>query len=99
MIWKYDVLSVRCELGINRGFALTSRLPALGTLLLLLCAAGAAAQPSAASKLSLMPVPASIRPEEGRLRLSPTFCFALEGYQDDRLKRGLDRAFQRLQKR
>lgn len=51
------------------------------------------------SALSLMPVPASLQVEEGRLPLDSNFSLSLQGYTDERLDRGIDRALRRLEAR
>jgi hexosaminidase len=71
-------------------------------LLLLSCAlktgaqtGGASAAP-AASRHNLMPVPASVRFNPGRLAVNKSFSVAAKSYVDDRLRSGIARALRRL---
>ncbi len=64
-------------------------------LLIALCPTAAAGQ----SRPALMPLPAQLTWEEGRLPLDSTFTARLAGVQDDRLERALTRALVRLGQR
>jgi hexosaminidase len=55
----------------------------------LLLASQAAAQTQ--SGLSVMPMPASVRPGTGRLAVGPSFSVAVTGFKDAALERGIDR--------
>ena len=50
----------------------------------------------APSQLSLMPVPASVQLQAGRLPITSTFTVAMAGYADDRLRRSIARMTRRL---
>ena len=47
----------------------------------------------------LMPVPADVRFEPGRLPLVGSFTVAVKGFTDDRLQAGIDRAVRRIERR
>ena len=66
-------------------------------LLLSSCALNAAAQTPA--RHNLMPVPASVRFNQGRLAVDKTFTAAAAGHVDERLRAGIDRAMRRLEGR
>jgi hexosaminidase len=66
-------------------------------LLLSSCALSAAAQTPA--RHNLMPVPASVRFNQGRLAVDKTFTVAATGHVDERLRAGVDRAMRRLEGR
>jgi len=74
-------------------------------LLCLICAAGASAQTapdaSAASapQHNLMPVPASVRFNSGRLAVNKTFSVAARGHMDARLQAAVERFLRRLEGR
>jgi hexosaminidase len=51
------------------------------------------------SKLALMPLPASLQLNAGRLPVDAKFTLAQQGYRDDRLERAIDRALRRLNAR
>ncbi|HEX8149117.1 MAG TPA: family 20 glycosylhydrolase [Pyrinomonadaceae bacterium] len=69
-------------------------------LLLSFCAPAAAAQaPAPAARHNLMPVPASVRFNRGRLAVDKTFTVAAAGHVDERLRAGIDRALRRLEGR
>src|SRR5829696_1831542 len=69
-------------------------------LLLFSCALHAAAQtPAPAARHNLMPVPASVRFNQGRLAVDKTFTVAAAGHVDERLRAGLERALRRLEGR
>ncbi len=69
---------------------------------LMLCALSAYAQedrmPAATREHHLMPVPASVRFEPGRLALTASFTVAVKGHTDGRLQAGVDRALRRLER-
>lgn len=48
------------------------------------------------NKLNLMPVPASVKMQAGRLPVTGTFSVATRGYADDRLRAGIRRMIARL---
>jgi hexosaminidase len=48
------------------------------------------------ARLSLMPVPASVKMQAGRLPVTSTFTVATSGYADDRLRAGIGRMITRL---
>src|SRR6266852_6431544 len=48
------------------------------------------------SQLNLMPVPASVRPQTGRLPINGSFNVAVKDYADDRLRAGIARMLTRL---
>src|ERR1041384_6178665 len=48
------------------------------------------------NQLSLMPVPASVKQQAGRLPVTGTFSVATKGYADDRLQNGIARMITRL---
>src|SRR2546422_888898 len=50
----------------------------------------------APSQLNLLPVPASVQIQPGRLAISSTFNVATKGYSDDRLRAGIVRMLTRL---
>ena len=50
----------------------------------------------APSQLNLLPVPASVQIQPGRLAISSTFNVATKGYSDDRLRAGIGRMIRRL---
>src|SRR5258708_5753969 len=50
----------------------------------------------AAGQLNLMPVPASVRPQTGRLSINGSFKVAVKDYADDRLRAGIARMLTRL---
>ena len=50
-------------------------------------------------QLNLMPVPASVQLQPGRLPISGAFSVATKGYSDDRLQSGIYRIVKRLQGR
>ena len=66
-------------------------------LLIFSCAVSAAAQTPA--RHNLMPVPASVRFNQGRLAVDKTFTVAAAGHVDERLRAGVDRAMRRLEGR
>jgi hexosaminidase len=47
----------------------------------------------------LMPVPASVDFTQGRLSLNASFAYAIKGYSDERLQKGIERAMRRLEGR
>jgi hexosaminidase len=53
----------------------------------------------AASEHNLMPVPAAIQFQPGRLAITPAFKVALKGHKDDRLLSAINRAARRLEGR
>jgi hexosaminidase len=53
----------------------------------------------AALRHNLMPVPASLQFQPGRLKLDATFAVVAQGHLDDRLRAGIDRALRRLEGR
>ncbi|HWS90574.1 MAG TPA: family 20 glycosylhydrolase [Pyrinomonadaceae bacterium] len=63
----------------------------------LLLSTSAAAQTTA--RHDLMPVPASVRFNQGRLAVDKTFTVAAAGHVDERLRAGVDRAMRRLEGR
>ncbi|HEV2761643.1 MAG TPA: family 20 glycosylhydrolase, partial [Pyrinomonadaceae bacterium] len=65
----------------------------------LVCAAVAVAQAPAAPRHTLMPVPASVRFNTGRLPVKQTFGVALRGHDDTRLRSGIDRFLRRVEGR
>ena len=72
----------------------------LPLLLLLLCAAVVQAQEAAPTpKLSLMPVPASVKFHRERLAVNDSFKVATRGHVDDRLRAGIFRFMKRLEGR
>jgi hexosaminidase len=74
-------------------------------LILLSCALRTGAQTEGvnatlvASRRNLMPVPASVRFNAGRLAVNKSFSVAARGYVDDRLRSGIARALRRLEGR
>ena len=50
----------------------------------------------ASGQLNLMPVPASVRPQSGRLPINGSFKVAVKDYPDDRLRAGIARMLARL---
>ncbi|MDT5296285.1 MAG: hexosaminidase, partial [Acidobacteriota bacterium] len=84
----------------------------VSTVLLLCCALSVAAQTTVttmqtaltnatpqASRLNLMPVPASVRFGAGRLAVNKSFSVAARGSVDERLRAGIERAVRRLEGR
>src|SRR5437660_815830 len=80
----------------------------ISIILLWSCALNAAAQtsePATQSKAQpvsqhhLMPVPSSVRFNQGRLSITKSFTLAAKGYVDDRLRAGVDRMIKRLEGR
>src|SRR5260370_8063030 len=59
-------------------------------------AQGAAPDVIAPGQLNLMPVPASVRPQSGRLPINGSFKVAVKDYADDRLRAGIARMLARL---
>jgi hexosaminidase len=59
----------------------------------------AAQAPAPAARHNLMPVPASIRFNPGRLAVDKTFTVAADGHVDERLRAGIERAMRRLEGR
>jgi hexosaminidase len=51
---------------------------------------------AAPRQLNLMPVPASVQLQAGRLPITPTFSVATKGHADDRLRAGVARMIKRL---
>jgi hexosaminidase len=73
-------------------------------MLMLFCVTDAPAQTSGpdvqpAPQHHLMPVPASVRFNAGRLPIAKSFTVAARGHVDDRLRSGVDRAVRRLEGR
>ncbi|HWT03177.1 MAG TPA: family 20 glycosylhydrolase [Pyrinomonadaceae bacterium] len=70
-------------------------------ILCLICAVGASAQTTggAAVQHTLMPVPASVRFNSGRLPVNNSFTVAARGHQDARLQAGIDRFLRRIEGR
>ncbi|HEU4596079.1 MAG TPA: family 20 glycosylhydrolase [Pyrinomonadaceae bacterium] len=74
-------------------------------ILLLLCFVSASArltvarQTPAARQHNLMPVPASVRFDAGRLAVDKSFIVAAKGHTDERLRAGIERAVRRLEGR
>ncbi len=62
-------------------------------------AMGAALEPGMEHGAELMPVPAEVRFASGRFPITAAFRFAIQGYDDPRLRAGLERARQRWAKR
>jgi len=50
----------------------------------------------APAQMNLMPVPASVQIQTGRLPITSSFNVAVNGYTDDRLRAGIDRMLRRL---
>jgi hexosaminidase len=77
----------------------------VSVLLLLSCALKTGAQSEgagvslAAARRNLMPVPASVRFNAGRLAVTKSFSVAARGYVDERLRSGIARAVRRLEGR
>src|ERR1043166_7560090 len=59
-------------------------------------AQGSTPQMMAASQLTIMPVPASVQMQTGRLPITNNFQVAVTNFSDDRLRRGLARMVTRL---
>jgi hexosaminidase len=59
-------------------------------------AQGAADEMIAAGQLYLMPVPASVQAQAGRLPITGSFNVAVKNYEDDRLRAGIARMLTRL---
>jgi len=59
-------------------------------------AQGAAAEAMAPDQLNLMPVPASVQTQTGRLPITGGFNVAVKNYADDRLRAGIARMLTRL---
>jgi hexosaminidase len=73
-------------------------------LSLLFCALTSSAQerPAAENTMqrhNLMPAPATVQFQSGRLAVDSNFTVAVEGHQEDRLRGGIDRAMRRLEGR
>jgi hexosaminidase len=62
-------------------------------------AAAANAAANAPARHNLMPVPASVRFEAGRLAVDKSFTAAASGHVDERLRSGIERAVRRLEGR
>ena len=79
------------------------RQPLLLALLLIsavdVCAQGTASTPGTTQEHNLMPVPAAVQFDSGRLAIDSSFRFAVTGYSDDRLLAGLARMLKRLEGR
>ena len=58
-----------------------------------------AANTMATHRFNLMPVPALVQFQPGRLPISDTFSVATKGYSDDRLRAGISRIIKRLEGR
>ena len=73
----------------------------LPLILTLFCAPGAYAQttPAAAAQHNLMPAPASVRFNAGRLPVSKSFTVAARGQADARLRAGVERLLRRMEGR
>src|SRR5205085_5248437 len=74
------------------------------TALLLLLAFTASVRPQDTSapqahQHNLMPVPARVQFQSGRLAVDKTFHFATTGFRDERLRAGIERALWRLEGR
>src|SRR5215218_1283389 len=71
------------------------------SLLLLSCFVpqAAAQAPAPAARHNLMPVPAGVRFNPGRLAVDKTFTVAAAGHLDERLRAGVERALRRLEGR
>ncbi len=72
--------------------------------LLIILATGASFQGYSQQKINryphhLMPVPASLEFQSGKLALDATFAYAIKGYSDERLQKGLERMMRRLEGR
>lgn len=76
------------------------RLAVVALCVLFPSVAGHAQEPTARvmspARLSLMPVPASVKMQAGRLPVTSTFSVATSGYADDRLRAGIGRMITRL---
>src|SRR5436190_3062740 len=59
-------------------------------------AQGTAAEMITPARLNLMPVPASVQIQTGRLPITTSFSVAVENYTDDRLRAGIARMLRRL---
>ncbi len=68
-------------------------------LVLLAASAPKAAAQSAPARRNLMPVPATVRSQQGRLAVDKTFTVAAAGTVDERLRAGIDRMLRRLEGR
>lgn len=68
-------------------------------VLLLSVAPRAAAQTAAPVQHQLMPVPAAVRFNQGRLPITSSFTVATRGHSDDRLRAAIQRAARRLEGR
>jgi len=72
-------------------------------VLLLLSALSVSAQqpvtPNVSSQHRLMPVPADLRFQDGRLNIDSSFRIAVDGYSDARLQAALHRVSLRLERR
>nr|MDQ3804584.1 hypothetical protein [Acidobacteriota bacterium] len=76
----------------------------LAFILCLICAVGASAQPpgagaAVAPRHHLMPVPASVRFNPGRLPVNKSFSVALRGQADARLQAAVERFLRRVEGR
>src|SRR5438067_12379577 len=80
----------------------------LSVILLLSCILNVAAQTAESGAQSinqpatqhhLMPVPASVRFNQGRLPITKSFTVATKGHVDDRLRSSVERAVRRLERR
>src|ERR1051325_11127502 len=72
--------------------------------LLLLCAPGVTARQSESAQAMtqqhhLMPVPASVQFQSGRLKIDPSFIVAVDGYKDATLESAIHRVARRLEGR
>jgi hexosaminidase len=68
-------------------------------LTLIFCSATLAQTPATANQNNLMPAPASLQFNNGRLPIDKSFTVAARGTVDSRLKSGIDRAVRRLEGR
>jgi len=68
-------------------------------VVVMLCPSNDFAQESQTTKHNLMPVPASLRFQPGRLVITPSFTVAVKGHNDARLQSAIGRAARRLEAR
>ena len=75
---------------------------AASIILLLLCAFAVRSQELSAPQApqhNLMPVPAAVRFNQGRMPITTSFTVATRGHSDDRLRAGIERSLRRLEGR
>lgn len=86
---------------VSREYRASAKLPPMTFMLRLVALLSAAAPPAprADSTRALMPVPASLAWRAGKLRLDSSFTAQASWFTDDRMRRGIERAWRRLEGR